>query len=631
MNNNLIKKNIQGIGTMWLITGLFLFFSCGSDNDLSEGGDGNTAKPYLTLKQYGLNKFSVANNAEEATFSLSVKRHGGKSDSKIAAKLDVWSEEELNAYNAKEKTSYMFLPESYYSVTSKDLVFASGTNETNVEIKIKVSKIIADMRQGVNYVVALKLTSENVELRKGQTDLLLHIVIDYASLGFTSVDVIGRVNVKEAISYAKIKTSLTHKIDGKEKGSSWNFSCDLKVPENANELVAIYNKDNNSNCELLPSNSYSLGEVNYSIGDKEAEGTITITRDAIQVKYYLLPLTLANVSTGEVVCKDEVYYVVVGQTYTNPIILDRTLGDPTVHRAQDGRFYLYSTQNSKDWMPVYSSTDLVNWKYEKNAFSNATKPQLPGGGAFWAPEMQYINGKYVLYFSWAKMNGAGESYTAVVTADNPLGPFPGSQALLTNDEFGSNCIDQFYYEENGKKYMFYGSFKGIYVTELTDDGLSVKRDQGGKPTMNKQVCGNAFEGTNIYEKNGYYYLFASIGSCCASENSSYQVVVGRSDNLLGPYVDKEGKGMLNNSWEPVLDGGDRSRWVGPGHNSVIIKDDEGTEWMIYHSYCYMQPGNTFGGRFGMLDRLQWTEDGWPYIKGMIPSESDLIPIFHTKP
>lgn len=628
MNNNSIKKKILGNGTMCLVAGLFLFLSCGSNDDLSGDGEGNLSKPYLALKQYGFNKFLVSNDTEDATFSLAVKKHGGKTNSELTAKLDVWSKEELDAYNEKEKTSYVFLPESYYTLTSKNLVFGSDTDEMNVEVKVKVSKIISKMQQGVNYVIALKLNSEDAALRKRQSDLLLHVVIDYANVGFVSPDVVGRINVKESTTYAKIKTFLYHKVDGKEQGSSWDFSCELKVPKNANEMVAAYNIENNSNCELLPSNSYTLGNVRYTIGDKEAEGTISINRDAIKVKYYLLPLTLTNVSTGKVACKNEIYYVVVGQTYTNPVIMDRTLGDPTVFRDQDGRFYLYSTQNSKDWMPIYSSTDLVNWKYERNAFSNATKPNWQNGNAFWAPEMQYINGKYVLYFSWAKMNGAAVSHTAVVTADSPLGPFPNSKPLLKNDEFGSNCIDQFYYEDNGKKYMFYGSFQGIYVTELEDDGLSVKRDHEGKPTMNKKVCGNAFEGTNIYKKNGYYYLFASVGSCCASQNSTYHVVVGRSNSLFGPYLDKEGKDMLNNSWELVMDGGDRTKWVGPGHNSVIIKDDEGTEWMIYHSYCYMQPDYEFGGRFGMLDRLQWTDDGWPYIKNKMPSAYDLIPVFN---
>lgn len=78
-------------------------------------------------------------------------------------------------------------------------------------------------------------------------------------------------------------------------------------------------------------------------------------------------------------------------------------------------------------------------------------------------------------------------------------------------------------------------------------------------------------------------MFASIGSCCNGVNASYQVVVGRSENLLGPYVDKDGKDMLKNNWELVLEG-DGQKWIGPGHNSIIVQDDEGTDWMIYHSY-----------------------------------------------
>ena len=210
--------------------------------------------------------------------------------------------------------------------------------------------------------------------------------------------------------------------------------------------------------------------------------------------------------------------------------------------------------------------------------------------------------------------------------DSPLGDFVNSKELLTKEDFGSNCIDQFYYEEDNKKYMFVGSFNGIYVTELTDDGLSVKRNENGTPTLKKQVCGKAFEGTNIYKKNGYYYLFASINNCCDGERSRYKVVVGRSQDLLGPYLDKSGKDMINNAWELVLEG-DGQKFFGPGHNSIIVQDDAGTDWMIYHSY--VKENGEVGGRLGMLDRVLWTEDGWPYIKNCVPSTSDFLPVFNN--
>lgn len=628
MNYKSMKGNIVKVYTMYLMTGLFLFLSCGSKDDPVGGDDGGQTNQYLALKQYGLNKFMIASDAKEAAFSLNVKRIGGKTGSELTAKLDVWSKEEMDTYNKKEKTSYTLMPEQYYTVTSRNVILASGLDEINVEIKIDPSKFLSTpIEQSANYVIALKLKSDKVEVRKGQSDLLLHVAVDYVKLVFTSTTV-DRVNVTEAITNFKIMTSLDYEIDDKSSASNWDFSCEIKVPENASELVEAYNRANNSDYILLPENSYSLGKINYKVGDKEAGGTLSIKRDAIKVKYYLLPLTLANISTGKVLCSDEIHYALVGQTYSNPIISDRSVGDPTVILAQDGRFYLYATQNSKDWMPIYSSVDLVNWKYEKNAFAKVTQPNWDTENDFWAPEMQYINGKYVLYFSWAKMNGTAVSHTAVVTADNPLGPFPGSKPLLTNQEFGANCIDQFYYEDGGKKYLFFGSFQGIFVVELTDDGLAVKRDNDGKPVLYQKVCGTDFEATNIYKKNGYYYLFASIGSCCANERSTYRVGVGRSTSILGPYVDKKGKKMLDNSWELVLEG-NMTKWIGPGHNSVLIQDDEGTEWMIYHSY--RQLPDSFGGRFGMIDRVRWTDDGWPYIKGLVPSDSDLIPVFHNRP
>ena len=53
-----------------------------------------------------------------------------------------------------------------------------------------------------------------------------------------------------------------------------------------------------------------------------------------------------------------------------------------------------------------------------------------------------------------------------------------------------------------------------------------------------QIAGTLTEGTYIIKRDGYYYLFGSAGSCCDGANSTYHVVVARSENLMGPYVNK---------------------------------------------------------------------------------------------
>ena len=609
-----------------MLAGILLLLSCGSDNNAPIDDPGNTTNHYLQLQPNGLNAIKVSCTEGNFVFPFQIKAVGNGSNQGGEAQINSWSEDELKAYNNKEKTSYVLLPSSLYSLTSTEVSFKEGISTMDVEVKFNPSKVFAEFREKtVEYVIALKLSSDKIQVRDSQSRILLSISFDYPTVGLAASA--AEVSVNKDLIPVSIGATLDYTVDGVSTTNPWDFVCSFVVPSNAEELVAEYNKVYKTSYQLLPVSNYDLGEgVTFKAGENQANGEITIIREGMAVVNYLLPLQLGHCSNESIICRDEVCYLQVGRTYTNPIISDKSVPDPSVIRAKDGYFYLYATQTKTYWMPVYRSKDLVNWEYQGTAFNKATEPDLPGGGAFWAPEIRFLNGKYVLYYSWAKMNGADISYTAVAVGDTPMGPFPDSKELIGNKEFGSNCIDQFYYEEDGKKYMFFGSFKGIYVTELEDDGLTVKLGNDGKPTLKKQVCGNAFEGTNIYKKGKYYYLFASIGSCCNGVNASYQVVVGRSENLLGPYVDKDGKDMLKNNWELVLEG-DGQKWIGPGHNSIIIQDDEGTDWMIYHSYLKKDGG--VGGRLGMLDRLQWSSDGWPYIKNCVPSDSDLIPVFNN--
>ncbi len=611
---------------IYMLAGILLLLSCGSDNNAPIDDPGNTTNHYLQLQPNGLNAIKVSCTEGNFVFPFQIKAVGNGSNQGGEAQINSWSEDELKAYNNKEKTSYVLLPSSLYSLTSTEVSFKEGISTMDVEVKFNPSKVFAEFREKtVEYVIALKLSSDKIQVRDSQSRILLSISFDYPTVGLAASA--AEVSVNKDLIPVSIGATLDYTVDGVSTTNPWDFVCSFVVPSNAEELVAEYNKVYKTSYQLLPVSNYDLGEgVTFKAGENQANGEITIKREGMAVVNYLLPLQLGHCSNESIICRDEVCYLQVGRTYTNPIISDKSVPDPSVIRAKDGYFYLYATQTKTYWMPVYRSKDLVNWEYQGTAFNKATEPDLPGGGAFWAPEIRFLNGKYVLYYSWAKMNGADISYTAVAVGDTPMGPFPDSKELIGNKEFGSNCIDQFYYEEDEKKYMFFGSFKGIYVTELEDDGLTVKLGNDGKPTLKKQVCGNAFEGTNIYKKGKYYYLFASIGSCCNGVNASYQVVVGRSENLLGPYVDKDGKDMLKNNWELVLEG-DGQKWIGPGHNSIIIQDDEGTDWMIYHSYLKKDGG--VGGRLGMLDRLQWSSDGWPYIKNCVPSDSDLIPVFNN--
>lgn len=631
MNYNSIKKNIREIGLMFLSAGLLLFLSCGSDDtkDVSgEDGDVNSNQ-YLQVQPNGLNVIKVSSSdVTQVVYPFSVELKGGSASVALTAQLEAWNEKDLEAYNKEEETAYKLLPSSLYSISAPQITLEQGIASKKVEVKFAPDKVFTEFKKnGVEYVIALRLTSSVAKVRKSQSDFLLHISFDYPTVSLVMPS--QEISVSKMSMPVSVDATFNCRADGEIKTNPWNFTCTLAVPSNAEELVAKYNEDYKTSYRLLPSANYDLGEgISFKAGENEATGGITVKREGMEAVKYLLPVQLREASHESVALHNEICYFKIGMTYTNPVITFSSAADPTVIRTEEG-FYLYATQTNSYWIPIYFSKDLVNWEFKRSAFRNATKPKpdvLPGGGAFWAPEIRYINGKYVLYFSWAKWGDGSISYTAVATSDSPVGDFLNAKPLLITDDFGSNCIDQFYYEEDGKKYMFVGSFNGIYVTELTDDGLSVKRDADGKLVLKKQVCGRAFEGTNIYKKGKYYYLFASINNCCDGINSRYKVVVGRSEKLLGPYVDRKGKDMLDNSWELVLEG-DGETFFGPGHNSIIIPDDAGTDWMIYHSY--VKENGAVGGRLGMLDRIVWSADGWPTIRKCVPSKGDLLPVFNN--
>ncbi|MFV0417639.1 MAG: family 43 glycosylhydrolase [Dysgonomonas sp.] len=303
--------------------------------------------------------------------------------------------------------------------------------------------------------------------------------------------------------------------------------------------------------------------------------------------------------------------------YQNPVVKE-DIPDPTVMKVGD-YFYLYGTGHITT---IYKSKNLVDWQYVGNAFTAEDRPNFVADAGMWAPDINYINGQYVLYYAMSTWGGQWTCGIGVAVSDKPEGPFKtvsdGGKMFISSEIGVQNSIDACIVEDNGKKYMFWGSFNGIYATELTNDGLRVKSLDG-----EVRIAGNWFEAAYVHKRGNYFYLFASIGSCCDGDNSTYTTVVGRSQNILGPYVNKSGKEMMYDNFEIVIKGDDR--FVGPGHNSRIVQDDAGNDWMLYHTYI---KGETSKGRVLALDRVDWSEDGWPSVSNGHPSRSSFVPEFN---
>lgn len=333
--------------------------------------------------------------------------------------------------------------------------------------------------------------------------------------------------------------------------------------------------------------------------------------------------------------------------YHNPVYSESVTADPCIVEAEDGFFYVYSTATSSALIPIIKSKDLVSWEYVGQAFE--TKPSFIPSANLWAPEVNVIGGRYVMYYA---LSGTGEGNwdtgIGVAVSDTPTGPFEDLGKLFTAEEMGvNNSIDPMVYSEDGHIWLIWGSFEGgIWCVEMAADGLSVM-DGASKV----QLAGVGYEAAYVYKHDGMYYMFAvpratlpsvypdPSGRASVSANvefparsigtkayvqPSYRVVLGRSESFFGPYLNSWGQSMTDNYHDYLMGPGEV--FAGPGHNARIVVDDAGTEWFIYHAYTI---ANEDQGRTLFIDPLYW-QDGWPRIKKQCPSTVADAPVFHRK-
>ncbi len=307
-------------------------------------------------------------------------------------------------------------------------------------------------------------------------------------------------------------------------------------------------------------------------------------------------------------------------TYNNPVS-NLILPDPSVIRDSDGTFYLYASDESVKGLPIVKSMDLVNWSQSGQVFSGAARPRLDGSsdGNLWAPEIARIGNKYVLYYSYTPKDFSGKEWQwgiGAATADRPTGPWTDKGKIFLGGEIGVQCsIDPCFYAENGKNYLIWGSYFGIWAIELSADGLSVK--DGAEKVHLAGKDGYGLEGAMIHKKDGKYYLFVSEGG--TGYNDHYKLGCARADQLLGPYLNKAGKDVKTAPVDFFLSAG--NGFISPGHCSQILTDDKGQDWVLYHAYVQNEQDK---GRRLMLSNLSWT-GGWPSVAGGFPAKSGQIP------
>jgi len=283
--------------------------------------------------------------------------------------------------------------------------------------------------------------------------------------------------------------------------------------------------------------------------------------------------------------------------------------DPTV--VKDGnQYYVVATGQG---IPIHCSPDMLVWDdcgvvfkvYPYWVYQN-----IDGVTALWAPDLVFWNGKWHLYYAASTF---GSNHSAIglatnVTLDRSRKDYKwvdDGAVIFSQKTDDFNAIDpNLVTDQSGQRWLVFGSFwTGIKMRKI--DSATGLLDQSD-PTLYSLASRpgvTAIEGSYITWRDGYYYLFASFDFCCRGVASTYKIMVGRSAQITGPYVDKNETPMLAGGGSLIYAGSDR--WRGPGHNSIYIEN--GVYWMVYHAYDAQSSGTPTL----RIEALQWDAAGWP--------------------
>jgi len=289
-----------------------------------------------------------------------------------------------------------------------------------------------------------------------------------------------------------------------------------------------------------------------------------------------------------------------------------TAHDPSTIVYEDGKYYVFYTGRG---IKVKTSEDLRTWNETKPVFNTRlgwwNNVVSNFNGSLWAPDLVKVNNRWYLYYS---VSSFGKNRSAIGLAVNktlnPSSPeFKWEDRGAVIESFPTNnfnAIDPAVLPDGDKLWLVFGSWwSGIKLIEL--DKSTGKRISEKSPVYSlASAHKNDIEAPYLYKHGKYYYLFVNWGLCCRGINSTYEIRVGRSEKVTGPYLDKDGKDMRNGGGTLFL--GTRGRRIGPGH--IAITEAGGKKYCSYHYYDRENNGRTTL----MIDEIEWDDQGWPVVK-----------------
>jgi arabinan endo-1,5-alpha-L-arabinosidase len=258
-----------------------------------------------------------------------------------------------------------------------------------------------------------------------------------------------------------------------------------------------------------------------------------------------------------------------------------------------------------------TSTNVTSWQGATAPFPSRPSwvaQRVPGANNLWAPDLSFFGGQYHMFYSASTFGSNSSCIGHATRAAMDSGSWADQGPVIcsnmgTTDNW--NAIDpNIIVDGAGTPWMVFGSFwSGIKMIKL--DTTGARADTTVLAVANRPNARGALEAPWIHERCGTYYLFVSWGACCDGA-WDYNIRVGRSTSVTGPYVDKAGTAMTQGGGTLLVEG--NGTVTAPGHNAVLVYG--GRTYNVYHAL-----NASHGNASLRIAEILWDAEGWPVSGG----------------
>lgn len=307
--------------------------------------------------------------------------------------------------------------------------------------------------------------------------------------------------------------------------------------------------------------------------------------------------------------------------------------DPALVAADDGEpWFVYGTGDVRTGFGaprvLRSDDGGVTWADVGTAWDRSGDPAwvrdpdtgVAGVTNYWAPELYRHQDTWYLYYS-ASTFGSNDSAIGLATGKtlDPSDPEYGweDQGLVVRSVAGEthyNAIDPGVVSgADGTPWLFFGSFwGGIQMLPIEWPSGKPADAEPVRIASRSGMSENMIEAPFVVRRDGWYYLLVSWDKCCSGVDSTYRIMVGRSRDVTGPYLDADGTDMLLGGGTEVASAS--GRMIGPGGQTVSVVGEPGSPSSAYYLAFHYYDRDDGGASKLAVREIEWDGEGWPTVR-----------------